>query len=157
MADETPAIRVLDREFDGFYQTQRYRVMNGPDADTFFTYLTTMRVKSIITSPTPGETISSDNYMVSGAAWSGEEDISKIEISADDGQTWRDARITVPRSGYAWTRWEFDWRIPGPGNYMLMSKATNSRGDTQPLEFPNKWDGLGYGNNMVFRHSVEVV
>ena len=29
-------------------------------------------------------------------------------------------------------------------------------GDTQPMEFPNKWDGRGYGNNMVFPVEVEV-
>ena len=37
-----------------------------------------------------------------------------------------------------------------------MSRATNARGETQPMDFPNKWDGLGYGNNMVFPHDVEV-
>ena len=29
-----------------------------------------------------------------------------------------------------------------------MSRATNNQGETQPLEFPNKWDGRSYGNNM---------
>jgi hypothetical protein len=29
-------------------------------------------------------------------------------------------------------------------------------GKTQPMEFPNPWDGRGYGNNMVFPHDVEV-
>jgi hypothetical protein len=37
-----------------------------------------------------------------------------------------------------------------------MSRATNSTGETQPMEFPNKWDGRSYGNNMVFPHPVEV-
>lgn len=150
-------IHVLDHEFDGFYQTERYRVMNGPEADDFYTYLTAMKVKSIVTSPAPGETITSGSYVVAGAAWSGEEDIARIEISVDEGRTWNDARITAPRNGYSWTRWEFDWSIPGPGSYVLMSKATNSKGETQPMDFPNKWDGLGYGNNMVFRHPAEVV
>jgi len=75
----------------------------------------------------------------------------------DGGESWRDARVTVPRSGYSWTRWEIDWSIPAPGQYVLMSRATNDKGETQPMEFPNKWDGMGYGNNMVFRHDVEVV
>ena len=75
----------------------------------------------------------------------------------DGGETWTDARVTTPRSGYSWTRWECDWAIPAAGNYILMSRATNDKGETQPMEFPNKWDGMGYGNNMVFRHDVEVV
>ena len=149
-------MRVLDREFDGFYQTERYRVMNGPDADEFYTYLTGMKVKSIITDPAPGDAISPGEYTVSGAAWSGESDIARIEVSDDGGETWSEALVTVPRNGYSWTRWEFIWNAPAPGRYILMSRATNDKGETQPMEFPNKWDGMGYGNNMVFRHEVEV-
>ena len=149
-------IHVLDHVFKGFYQTERYRIMNGPESDTFYTYLTRMKVKSIITSPSIGKAVSGASYTVSGAAWAGEDEVEQIEISTDGGETWSNARITVPRNGYSWTRWEYDWRIPGPGSYVLMSRATNDKGESQPMEFPNKWDGLGYGNNMVFRHSVEV-
>ena len=150
-------IHVLDHKFEGFYQIERYRVMNGPDADEFYTYMTNMKVKSIITDPAPGDLVPTGDYVVSGAAWSGERDITRIQVSADGGESWTDARVTVPRSGYSWTRWEWDWTAPAPGNYILMSRATNDKGETQPMEFPNKWDGMGYGNNMVFRHEVEVV
>ena len=150
-------IHVLDHKFEGFYQIERYRVMNGPDADEFYTYLTGMKVKSIITDPAPGDQVPVGDYVVSGAAWSGESDITRIDVSTDGGETWARARVTVPRSGYSWTRWECDWSIPAAGNYVLMSRATNDKGETQPMEFPNKWDGMGYGNNMVFRHDVEVV
>ena len=149
-------IHVMDQAFEGFYQKQRYMVVNEPGADTFYTYLTTMKVKSIITSPAPGETVPADTYVIAGAAWSGEQDIVKVKVSADGGDTWSEARITVPKSGYSWCRWEHDWKVPGPGNYTLMSRATNDIGETQPMEFPNRWDGRSYGNNMVFRHEVEV-
>ena len=65
-------VHVLDRPFEGFYQIERYRVMNGPDADEFYSYLTGMKVKSIITDPAPGDEVPSGDYVVSGAAWSGE-------------------------------------------------------------------------------------
>ena len=150
-------VHVLDRPFEGFYQIERYRVMNGPDADEFYSYLTGMKVKSIITDPAPGDEVPSGDYVVSGAAWSGESDITRIEVSTDGGESWTDACVTVPRSGYSWTRWEHDWSISDPGHYVLMSRATNDKGETQPMEFPNKWDGMGYGNNMVFAHDVQVV
>ena len=92
-------VHVLDREFNGFYQIERYRVMNGPGADEFYTYLTGQRVKSIITDPAPGDEVPAGDYVVSGAAWSGENDIARIEVSEDGGETWNDARVTVPRSG----------------------------------------------------------
>ena len=77
------------------------------------------------------------------SAWSGE------------GKTWSQARL-LPRPGYSWYRLEYPWEIPSAGGDVLMSRATNARAETQPMEFPNKWDGLGYGNNMVFPHTVEV-
>ncbi len=149
-------IRVLDHEFDGFYQTERYRVLNSPDAESPYTYLTRMKVKSIITGPSVGETIPAGRYVVSGAAWSGEDEVVRVEVSTDGGETWGIAEL-LPRSGYSWYRWEYPWSVPAAGSYVLMSRATNARGETQPMEFPNRWDGLGYGNNMVFPHAVEVV
>ncbi|MCH7801646.1 MAG: molybdopterin-dependent oxidoreductase, partial [Chloroflexi bacterium] len=149
-------IHVLDHEFQGFYQKQRYMTMNEPGSEIAYTAYTTMKIKSIITNPAPGEIVPTGDYIVAGKAWSGEDDVVKVEISSDGGETWDDARITVQKSGYSWYRWEYTWTAPGPGRYVLKSRATNNKGETQPMEFPNKWDGRGYGNNMVFPHDVEV-
>jgi hypothetical protein len=115
-----------------------------------------MKVKSIITNPVPGESIPTGGYRLEGAAWSGEDEVVKVEISTDGGATWRLADVVRPRHGYSWCRWMYDWRPPTPGRYTLMSRATNDKGETQPAEFPNQWDGLGYGNNMIFPFEVEV-
>ncbi len=148
-------VHVIDRPFEGFYQKQRYMVMNGPGAEAFYTYLTEMKVKSIITDPIPGQTLKTGTFRVWGAAWSGEKEVVKVEVSADGGTTWSEAHL-LPRADYSWYRWEFLWNILVPGNYILMSKATNSKRETQPMDFPNHWDGRSYGNNMVFPHTVEV-
>ena len=149
-------IHVLDHEFQGFYQKERYMTMNEPGSEIAYTAYTTMKIKSIITNPVPGEIVPTGDYVVAGKAWSGEDDVVKVEISSDGGDTWDDAQITVKKSGYSWYRWEYNWTAPGPGSYILKSRATNDKGETQPMEFPNKWDGRGYGNNMVFPHPVEV-
>ena len=148
-------IHVIDHKFEGFYQTQRYMVMNGPGADTFYTYLTEMRVKSIITNPMPGEIVSLAPYQLAGAAWSGEKEIVRVEVSTDNGETWQEAQL-LPRIDYSWHRWTLMWQPPDVGHYTLMSRATNEMGESQPMEFPNQWDGRSYGNNMVFPHLVEV-
>ena len=149
-------IHVLGHEFKGFYQTERYMTTNGPEAESYYTYHTKMKVKSIITNPVPGEVVPVGGYQLAGAAWSGEDEVVKVEISADGGDTWSPVDVLRPPSGYSWRRWEHHWRPAGSGRYTLMSRATNDKGETQPMEFPNKWDGRGYGNNMVFPFEVEV-
>ena len=150
-------IHVLDHEFKGFYMTERYATTNAPGSATPYTYYTKMKVKSIITNPAPGEVVSSGGYTLAGAAWSGEDEVVKVEVSTDGGSTWSTVNVLHPRTGYSWYRWEHNWRPSGQGSYTLMSRATNAKGETQPMEFPNKSDGRGYGNNMVFPFSVEVV
>ena len=92
----------------------------------------------------------------SGAAWAGEEDVAKVEISTDGGKTWGPVDTLHPRTAYSWYRWEHFWNPPAEGKYTIMCRATNADGVTQPMEFPNPWDGRGYGNNMVFPYDVEV-
>jgi DMSO/TMAO reductase YedYZ molybdopterin-dependent catalytic subunit len=136
-------IHVLDHKFEGFYMTDRYMTMNEPGNPVPYRYYTKLQVKSIITNPLPGEIIPANGYNLAGAAWSGEEDVAKVEISTDGGQTWGQVDTLHPRTGYSWYRWEHYWDPPGEGDYTIMCRATNIDGVTQPMEFPNKWDGRG--------------
>jgi DMSO/TMAO reductase YedYZ molybdopterin-dependent catalytic subunit len=149
-------IHVLNCKFDGFYMTQRYVTMNEPGSPVPYRSYTRLQVKSIITNPAPGEIIPASGYTLAGAAWSGEEDIAKVDISTDGGKTWSPVDILHPRTGYSWYRWEHYWKPPSSSKYTLMCRATNVKGETQPMEFPNPWDGRGYGNNMVFPFEIVV-
>jgi DMSO/TMAO reductase YedYZ molybdopterin-dependent catalytic subunit len=149
-------IHVLDHKFEGFYMTERYMTMNKPGTPEPYRYYSKLQVKSVITAPAPGEIVPSSGYTLTGVAWSGEEDIEKVEISVDGGATWSPVDLLHPRVGYSWSRWEHRWSPPAAGTYTLMCRATNAKGDTQPMDFPNPWDGRGYGNNMVFPYEVEV-
>jgi hypothetical protein len=122
-------IRVIDHVFKGFYQTDRYMVQNGPGAQEFYTYLTEMKVKSIITNPAPGEVIPPGQpYRVAGAAWSGEREIVRVEVSTDGGQTWQPAQL-MPRL-ITLVPLGMSVDTSGCGKYVLMSRATNNQGES---------------------------
>jgi hypothetical protein len=72
-------------------------------------------------------------YRVFGAAWTGESEVTNVEISVDRGQTWLPTQLLGRPTRYAWQLWEYHWRTPAEaGHYTLMARATDARGRTQP-------------------------
>ena len=98
-------LHVLDHEFKGFYMTERYMTQNEPGSPIPYNYYTKLKVKSIITNPVPGEIIPVTGYQLAGAAWSGEQEITKVEFSEDGGESWVPVDVLHPRVGYSWNRW----------------------------------------------------
>src|SRR6202521_3822439 len=72
-------------------------------------------------------------YTVSGAAWTGETDVTEIAVSTDGGQTWAEAEFLDPIQRHAWRRWKFEWLTPKtPGQYTLLARARDATGCAQP-------------------------
>jgi len=38
------------------------------------------------------------------------------------------------RSKYCWTFWSYDWKNPAPGDHIVVSRATDAEGRSQPDE-----------------------
>ncbi len=92
-----------------------------------------MDAKSLITSPSLGMTLP-DNpgvYQITGLAWSGRGKITKVEISADGGESWVDARLHGPVLDKAFTRFSLPWHWKGEFS-ILQSRATDETGYVQP-------------------------
>jgi len=117
--------------------------------------VTAISLKSIITAPENGATLSPGNVAVRGAAYAGERDVVGVEVSVDDGKSWQAADFIGPHEAFAWRRWEFQWPAAAPGSHRIMSRATDSDGAVQPATAA--WNVLGYGNNGVREHAVSVV
>src|SRR5262249_59000090 len=66
-----------------------------------------------------------------GAAWAGESEVVKVEVSIDGGATWADTRLTDKAVPFAWRLWEWEWPAPKPGRHVLMARATDKRGRVQ--------------------------
>ena len=143
-------ITAIDSRFTGHFQTDRYvyrgHPMHGQDAP-----VTRMHVRSLITSPS-ADSIVSGTVTVRGSAWSGYGDVRRVQVSADGGATWMDARLRPGASGREPVLWECEWSVPGAGEYELVARAADSTGEIQPLD--PVWNELGYANNVVQRVRV---
>jgi DMSO/TMAO reductase YedYZ molybdopterin-dependent catalytic subunit len=153
-------IKVLEKEFEGNFMSPAYRFPNQPvkpgDAvqpeDTH--PLTALNVKSVITSPGEGAKVKADKLSIHGAAWAGEADIAKVEISTDGGTTWGAAKLGHQQAHYAWRLWAYDWKTPKSGEYIVMSRATDSQGRIQPAT--PAWNPSGYLYNAVDQVKIHV-
>jgi sulfane dehydrogenase subunit SoxC len=91
-----------------------------------------MEAKSVITSPSGGQRLRGPGFHeVRGLAWTGRGLIRRVEISADGGKRWRDARLQNPVLPLAHTRFRFDWRWDGRPA-ILQSRCTDETGYVQP-------------------------
>ena len=148
-------VNVLDRPFDGFFQQRRYVMINEGREDSLERKpVTTLKVKSLITSPRHGEVVQPGACAIRGFAWSGEGEVDKVEVSTDGGRNWQEAALLGEPDPNTWRQWGFTWQALYPGHYILMARATDSAGNTQPDAIP--WNFRGYANNGIHTIAVEV-
>ena len=126
-------IVVTDRPFRGYDQTTDYAIWERRDGLATLTPITEMQVKTSIARPAPSEKLSAGkSYRIHGAAWAGESDVSKVEISTDGGGTWKAARFLDRAVPFCWRRWEYHWEEPAAGKHRLLARATDQYGRVQP-------------------------
>jgi DMSO/TMAO reductase YedYZ molybdopterin-dependent catalytic subunit len=141
-------LRVADRESDSFWVATAYRYptrRGAPGAAVDprdMAPLTGLVVKSLITRPLDGATVGPGKIDVAGFAWAGETDVSRVDVSTDHGATWQPARLVGEQARYAWRRFEFTFEATRPESYLVLSRATDTQGRTQPMTPP--WNPSGY-------------
>ena len=137
-------LTVLDTDYSGYFQGYKYVIEDEAGQSV---PLTTIGIKSLIGKPAEGDTVRMGQVCVIGMAWSGQERIARVDVSSDSGATWEPADIIGPSEQYAWQKWHYTWTPPAPGDYTLMSRAVDVRGNVQPLK--SRWNRLGYMVNGV--------
>jgi DMSO/TMAO reductase YedYZ molybdopterin-dependent catalytic subunit len=148
-------IEVADRPFDGFQQAVAYRYQR--DAGDPGEPVSRMRVRALMVPPGTPDFFTRRRFVepgratLRGRAWSGTAPIARVEVAVDG--EWADATLGAPAGEFAWTPWSFAWDAPA-GEHELACRATDAAGDTQPLEAP--WNYQGMGNNVVQRLRVTV-
>ena len=152
-------IKVLQSEFAGNFMSPGYRFPNEPvnpgDAvkpeDTH--PLTALNVKSAIVGPLDKANAKAGKIAIHGVAWAGEAGVVKVEVSTDGGTSWTPATLGHEQARYAWRLWSYEWKAK-PGDYTILSRATDSQGRTQPAT--PEWNPSGYSYNAVDQVSIHV-
>ncbi len=96
------------------------------------TRLSALQVKSAIAWPGKDVRLPAARHLVWGFAWTGTGAIDKVLLTTDNGKTWTPAHLEPARNGFGWVRWTYSWNAK-PGDYILMSRASDRAGHEQPL------------------------
>ena len=122
----------------------------APEGEASGKVTTTQVIKSALALPWPAE-LAAEARRIHGFAHSPDGAIEQVEWSVDSGRTWKPVEALTPQ--YSWARFEFGWD-PRPGEYTIMTRATDAAGNTQPEEIP--FNEKGYLFNQPLPHPVRV-
>jgi hypothetical protein len=153
-------LRVSAAEADSFWVATAYRypvrrIAPGAAVEAKDTApLRSLAVKSLVTRPLDGATLPSGPIAVAGFAWAGEAGIARVDVSTDAGASWRPARLVGEGARYTWRRFELSFQPPRPESYLILSRATDTEGRTQPAIA--QWNPSGYLWNQPDSIRIEV-
>ena len=88
-----------------------------------------------------------------GYAHSPHGPIIGVEWSVDNGVSWNEAQLPSPQPQYSWARFVLAWQAE-LGDYVIMTRATDASGNTQPDRVP--FNEKGYLFNQPLPHPIRV-
>jgi DMSO/TMAO reductase YedYZ molybdopterin-dependent catalytic subunit len=142
---------------DATIQKTGYRISPpGQKGDPSQPSIWEMNVKSWINSPAPETgSVAAGMVQIKGVAFGGINAVKAVDVSIDDGRTWRRARFVGPDMGrYAWRQFVLPVKLE-PGTYTIACVATDADGKRQPEERLENTGG--YNNNSWRDHALKIV
>ncbi len=130
-------IELVDQDYQGYWQKRGW--------SDRAVVRTMSRIDTGVATPT-----GDGRVVIGGIAFAGKRGIRAVEVSFDDGQSWRAAELKPSSSRITWTLWRYAWKAE-PGRYTVTVRAIDGEGRTQdPTPRPPLPDGAtGYHRRKV--------
>ena len=152
------SITVQAGESENFYQRHDYKILppeatSAKEAEKFCRSapaIQEMPINSVIGIPQSGETVRADadgTITVRGYALpqgSGGP-VVKVEVSIDEGTSWKEAELGAERSKWSWALWEVQLHVARGKKLRILSRATDKAGNMQRGD-DSQWNirGIAY-------------
>ncbi len=148
-------IEVLDQPDTNYWTARGYRLPNTPfgnvkPGDSNFKLIPVTRnvPRSFITNIRSGDTIKTGAPTEArGIAFGGDCGVAKVDLSLDGGKNWLPTQLGKDEGKYSFRQWQTRFALPARGDYDLMIRCTNTKGEAQPA-FPI-WNPAGYMSNTI--------
>jgi sulfane dehydrogenase subunit SoxC len=122
-------IELSDQPFMTREETSKYTEALKDGKARQFSFV--MDARSIIVTPAHPQKIERGWNEVRGIAWSGRGRIARVDLSFDEGATWRAAELQTPVLSKAHTRFRYMWNWEGR-EATILSRAADETGYVQP-------------------------
>ena len=154
-------IEVLAKPDEGFWMAKAYLQPANALADIApgapagpRVPVTIMRPRALITNIGDGAKLPARDFTpVQGVALGGDQGVKTVELSADGGRSWVPAQLGPDHGRYSFRRFRGALSLL-PGRHIVMARATNAAGVTQPLT--QNWNPSGYNRAGVDPVRVEI-
>ncbi len=153
------SITLQENPSDNYYQACEYKIfplhMTPENVDhSQGRMLGEIPLNAVICVPEEDETVEPGAVSVRGYAIVGERHVERVEVSADEGETWTGADLAEgAQHPLAWRFWEAEVSLE-PGSRRILARAVDSASCTQPESVGDVWNFQGYANNAY--HAVNV-
>jgi DMSO/TMAO reductase YedYZ molybdopterin-dependent catalytic subunit len=158
-------VRVLAERDKNFWMEKAYRIPSTPRGHTTpgdvrqgkvkTIPIGRMPVRSFLITPDGSSKLPAGMAVnIRGIAFSGHGRIVRVELSEDDGTTWRDARLGEDLGPYSFRTWDADWTPKRTGRHVLAVRAMDEKSNAQPDE--PVWNAGGYLWNRIERQEIFV-
>ncbi len=149
-------IELRAEPWDGFFQETAYRLLppDGEMAPGAGAPLGEVALNADLLVPGDGDEVAAGQVTVSGYAFAGgERHVTRVDVSADGGQSWRQADLGKDLGRWAWRLWSTRVHLD-PGEHVLLARAWDSAAATQPEDPASVWNPKRYVNNAWGRITV---
>ncbi|HMP03117.1 MAG TPA: molybdopterin-dependent oxidoreductase [Gemmatales bacterium] len=103
-----------------------------------------MRIRSVIWNPLADTKVAAGRHKIQGVAWNdGACAIDAVELSFDQGKTWKRTQLERPQSPFAWHPWQYEADLAA-GTVEIWARAIDALGRSQPLDGGIGWNPGGY-------------
>jgi DMSO/TMAO reductase YedYZ molybdopterin-dependent catalytic subunit len=154
-------IEVLDQPDTNYWTKVAYTIPDTPhasiepgQANVRMIPINRMIPRSFVTNLASGSTMkAAAPVALRGIAFGGDCGVTQVDVSIDDGRTWRQAELGRDEGKYGFRRWQAQLTFATPGEHSLRVRCTNSNGVSQPAG-PN-WNPAGFMRNAV--ESIRII
>jgi sulfite oxidase len=153
-------INLLASPSENYFQAHAYKLFaSSVDAATVDweqgLMLGELSVNAAICQPQPEDRLSPGPITVSGYAFAGGERlVARVDVSIDGGKNWIEATLENSRP-WSWRLWSVTVDLPA-GDHVLVARAWDTAGNSQPESPRQTWNFKGYMNNAWSRVAVTV-